>query len=160
VRRCDALQFELDGWFLTPLCSSVRYLRAYTGITGPLMDAFFGYLAWSQSHSEVYREQQRVFILAAIETTRQAIEKSREEIRGINLTELARLADGAGYLEGLSLNAKFDEPFRNADVVLNDIRNVIDTAPASWWSIYPWPERWPAALQNSCELYRQPCTGK
>jgi hypothetical protein len=154
VARCAALEHDLDARFFVPLINSVRFLRAYVSVTGPLIDAFFDFLTWSHSNSEVTRERQRCIILASIEATEAAIQSARGQVRGLALPELARLCDIAGFIKDTSLEERFDEPFVNAEAILRDIRERIDTRPASWWSVYPWPERWPAALRDSQELYR------
>jgi hypothetical protein len=119
-----------------------------------LINAFFDFLTWSHSNSEVTRERQRCFIIKSIEATEAAIKSAREELAQLALPELAKLCDVAGFIKDTSLEERFDEPFANTEAILRDIRERINTCPASWWSIYPWPERWPAALQGSQELYR------
>lgn len=154
VACCAALEHELDPRFFVPLMNSVRFLWAYVSMTGPLIDAFFDFLTWSRSNSEVTRERQRCSILAAIEATETAIASARREVGVLALPELARLCDVAGFIKDTSLQERFDEPFVNAEMILSDIRERIDTCPASWWSVYPWPERWPVALRGSQELFR------
>ncbi|MGB8355135.1 MAG: hypothetical protein WCD79_14655 [Chthoniobacteraceae bacterium] len=154
LARCNALDGELDDRFLKPLSNSVRYLQAYVALSGPLMDAFFTFLAWGQSHSEVTREYHRHYILSAIETAEQSVRSGRESVRRLDLEELLRLSELAGFVQSTSLETKYDEPFHNARVILQEIRDCINTSPASWWSVYPWPERWPASMQGVKELYR------
>jgi hypothetical protein len=154
VACCEALEHELDARFFVPLMNSVRFLLAYVSVTGPLIDAFFDFLTWSRSSSEVTRERQRCSILATIEATETAIASARKEVGLLALPELARLCDVAGFIKDTSLKERFDEPFVNAEMILADIRERIDTCPASWWSVYPWPERWPVALRDSQELFR------
>ena len=154
IARCDALDGELDDRFLKPLSNSVRYLQAYVALSGPLMDAFFTFLAWGQSHSEVTREYHRHYILSAIETAEQSVRSGRESVSRLDLEELLRLSELAGFVQTTSLETKYDEPFHNARVILQEIRDCINTSPASWWSVYPWPERWPASMQGVKELYR------
>lgn len=154
IARCAALESELDGRFLKPLCNSVRYLQSYVTLAGPLMDAFFAYLAWGRSNSEVTREYHRHYILSAIERAEQSVRSARESVGRLDLAELVRLSDSAGFVQTTSLGEKFDEPFHNARVILQEIRDSINTAPASWWSVYPWPERWPVKLRDVGELYR------
>jgi hypothetical protein len=154
VARCAALEPELDPRFFVPLINSVRFLRAYVTVAGPLIDAFFDFLTWSHSNSEVTRERQRCYILATIQTTENAIRSAREEISHLALSQLAGLCAVAGFIKTNSLEERFDEPFVNAEAILRDIRDRIDTCPASWWSVYPWPDRWPTAINGAQELYR------
>jgi len=155
VARCEALDSKLESRFLMPLGNSVRYLRAYVSLSGPLMDAFFAFLAWEQSNSEVTREYHRFYIMSAIETAEQSVIQAREQVSRLDLAELERMSEVAGFVQTTSLEKKFDEPFHNARVILNEIRECINTTPASWWSVYPWPERWPAKLRDVGELYKR-----
>jgi len=153
VACCDSLGSELNAQFLVPLSNSVRYLRAYVSLTGPLMDAFFALLAWSRCNGEVSREYLRLSILSAIDATEKRVSEGREQVRKLALGELATLTSIAGFVNDALLEEKFDEPFRNTGAILHDIRASIDTAPASWWGVYPWPERWPDMMLGEPELY-------
>lgn len=157
VARCASLESDLEQRYFGPLINSVRFLRAYATIAAPLIDTFFEFLTWTNSNSEVTRERQRCHILDAIATAEQSIATARHDVAQLSLPQLATLCDEAGFVSDSSLEEKFDEPFANASAILNEIRERIDTCPASWWSIYPWPERWPEKLRDAHELFRGRC---
>jgi hypothetical protein len=152
VDRCARLQGRLADEFFAPLDASVRYLRAYTSITGPLMESVFRFLAWSQSFSEAAREYIRIPLLSSIEAGNQQLAKILAEVETMDLKSLILVTSHAGFVDAGSLD-KFREPFNNASVVLREIRQLIETESASWWAYYPSPDRWPEKFRAGLEIY-------
>jgi len=147
VARCEKLRGELDEKFLAPLLASCRFLRAYVVAAGPLVESVFRFLKWEQTSSEVTREYARVPLLESLARSGAALQQAHGLIQKTGLAHLAALA-GVPPDE-----KKFAEPFGNAETILSEIAARIDVEPSSWWSVYPWPERWPETLRGRAELY-------
>lgn len=153
VERCAGLQGRLAEEFFAPLDASVRYLRAYASVAGPLLESVFRFMAWSQTFSEVTREFIRLPLLASIGTgTARAVEIIGD-LEKMDLKVLGRLTSQAGYTDFDALT-KFREPFDNAISILNEIRGHIETEPCSFWGYYPDANRWPGKLRNASEIYK------
>ncbi len=153
VERCARLEGSLDDAFFKPLFASVSYLRAYTAITGPLLESFFRFFAWSQTFSETSREYIRIPLVTSLGEGHRRIEKYRQEVERMNLAALTQLTSHAGFVDAKALN-KFQEPFGYAAGILKEIEAEIDVESASWWAFYPSPERWPERVRGSRELYK------
>ena len=147
VRRCENLQGQLAAQFLAPLEASCRYLQAYVLMVEPLVESAFRFLRWEQTSSEVTREYARVTLLDSLARARAALQDTRARLDQVDTTQLAALAGGKPEPE------RFAQPFGFAETILNDIAGRIEIEPSSWWSVYPWPERWPESLRGAAELY-------
>jgi hypothetical protein len=154
LAKCAKLKGKLEEKFFAPLFASMTYLRAYTLITGPLMESFFRFSAWSQTNSEVTREYIRIPLLASIAKGKREIEEASKIVQGLDTALLISLTDRAGFVDPKALN-KFLEPFQYASTILDEIAQGIDTVSASWWAYYPSPDRWPESLGKRTELYRK-----
>jgi len=147
VRRCEKLNGILAPEFHAPLLASCQYLRLYARFATPLVDAFFHLLKWEKTSSEVTREYVRADLTELLAVAEAAIQTAREQLTTIDLFALGTL------VEHPTEATHFAEPLHYAETILNDIRERIDVPPASWWSVYPWPDRWPTSLRSRDELY-------
>jgi hypothetical protein len=154
VPRAAALKDRLDPAIFAPFFAAVSYLRLYVTVAGPLMETFFRFLAWEKTSSETSREYLRIPLLASIATTRARMESAHRAIADLDTTALSGMMDAAGFVDPKAAN-KFLDPFRYAGVILDDIARTIDTPSASWWAYYPASNRWPKALRDRAELYRE-----
>lgn len=148
VAECEGLKGKLAPEFFEPLHASCQYLRLYARFALPLMNAFFHFLKWEKTSSEVTREYVRAELVEILESADTVLLQAHSELKFISLEQLATLIDGPVSA------SHFEIPLNYAATILNDIRERIEVAPSSWWSVYPWPERWPKTLQDRDELYR------
>ena len=148
VHRCEALEGKLSERYYQPLLTSCLYWRAYTLTAAPLVETFFRFLKWEKTSSDVSREYFRVPLLESIARCRSAIEQSLAQVGRLEHRHLDRLSWGTVDEKAAA------EPFNNARTVIDDISKEIDIEPSMYWSVYPWPQRWPKSLRDRQELYR------
>ncbi len=145
--KAEALSVFLSREDKAALLASIQVADAYARLCRCLMASVLRAFRWEACPSPTMREFLRLDLLEHLGRTEEGIEEALQRMKLVDGSALTPLMSPIELLN-LTPAQRLVEPAKNARMICDEIRSLIDRPPTSFTGISPLPYRWPSGASQ------------